>query len=283
MAKSIYLAGWWWDVHLNGDQQCEDFIATQITNKLTVKAISFGLELVFEDDILIKAYEYEDGKKKNHQLEADELGLTYTAFAENTILKLVKDANGIHQLGGEIPDDFQLPENKCVVPFQYLGYISNQEENFSWLPFKVHLTCPIYLNIDKVFLDYSNAQKPFIINRDEVEQADTEYDDDLNRNSEIVYNKMNFSFIGKRKFSGNGWSGIPNWIQRPEIPICPKSGKRMKFLCQLWGGVTTKRTNVEPKEEWYRKYYEELNFSDGALFVFFEPTSKVACYFTQNT
>jgi hypothetical protein len=58
----------------------------------------------------------------------------------------------------------------------------------------------------------------------------------------------------------------------------------MKFLCQLNGGVTAKRTNVEPKNESYIQYYEELNFwGDGDLFVFFEPTSKVACYFIQNT
>lgn len=177
-----------------------------------------------------------------------------------------------------------MPDNKCVVPFQYLGYIDNQDKNFSWLPFKIHLTCPIYLNIGNVFLDYTNQNKPTIINREEVKNADTSYDDDLNQNSEIVFNEMKISFIEDVEFSVTGHSGIPNWIQYPDIPICPKSKKRMKFLCQLNGGVTAKRTNVEPKDEWYRHYYEELNFwGDGDLFVFFEPTSKVACYFIQNT
>ena len=58
----------------------------------------------------------------------------------------------------------------------------------------------------------------------------------------------------------------------------------MKFLCQFIGGVRTKRTNVEPKKEFYRRYYEKLDFwGGGYLYVFFEPTSKVACYFIQNT
>jgi len=280
--KSVFLAGW--EVHLNGDQQCENFIATQITNRGTVETLYSGIELVFENNKLIRAYDYEEGNREDRELNADEIGLEYKEFEENRILQLVEDKNGLHQLGGEIPNDFQLPDNNCVVAFQYLGFIENRDKNLSWLPFKVHLTCPIYLNIGNVFLDYSNSNKPSIINREEVEKADTAYDDDLNQNSEIVFNEMKFSFVEEEDFSGTGHSGLPNWIQYPDIPTCPKSGKRMKFLCQLNGGVTAKRTNAEPKNKWYRRYYEELNFwGDGDLFVFFEPTSKVACYFIQNT
>lgn len=280
--KSIFLAGW--EVHLNGDQQCENFIATQITSKAIVETLNSGVELVFENDKLLKAFDYEEGNKKERELKVDEVGLEFKEFAENKILQLVEDEDGLHQLGGEIPNDFQLPENNCIVPFQYLGFIDNQDKNLTWLPFKLNLTCPIYLNIGNLFLDYSIPNKPTIINREEVENADTSYEVDLNQTSEIVFNEMRFSFVEDEEFSGIGHSGLPNWIQYPDIPMCPKSGKRMKFLCQLNGGVTAKRTNVEPKDEWYRHYYEELNFwGDGDLFVFFEPTSKVACYFIQNT
>jgi hypothetical protein len=282
MTKSIFLAGW--EVHLNGDQHCENFIATQITNKTTVESLSCGIELVFENNKLIKAYDCDGPNRKDRELKPDELGLEYKAFEENKILQLVKEEHGLHQLGGEIPFGFQLPENNCVVPFQYLGFIDNKDKNFNWLPFKLHLTCPIFLNIEKVFLDYANPDKPAIINREDVEKADTSYCDDLNHNSEIVYNEMKFSFIEEEEFSGTGHSGLPKWIQYPDIPMCPKSGKRMKFLCQLNGGVSAKRTNVVPHNETWRYYYEELNFwGDGDLFVFFEPTSEVACYFIQNT
>jgi hypothetical protein len=282
LTKSVFLAGW--EVHLNGDQQCENFIATQLTDKATVEILDNGIELVFENEKLIKAYDYEAGTRKDRELRADEIGLEYKEMEENRILQLVEDLNGPHQLGGEIPDEFQLPENNCVVPFQYLGFIDNHDRNFDWLPYKVHLTCPIYLNIGNVFLDYSNPIRPSIINRDDVEKADTSYHDDLNQNSEIVFDEMKFSFCDSEGFPGTGHSGIPNWIQYPDIPMCPKTGKRMRFLCQLNGGVNAKRTNVEPKDEWYRHYYEELNFwGDGDLFVFFEPSSKVACYFIQNT
>ncbi len=282
MAKRVFLAGW--EVHLNGDKQCENFIATQITNKETVETLYSGIELVFENNKLIRAYDYQEGNRKDRELKPDEIGLEYKEFEENQILQLVEDPNGLHQLGGEIPDDFQLPENNCVVPFQYLGFINNQDKNLSWLKFKVNMTCPIFLNIGNVFLDYSNPNKPTIINKEEVENSDTSYEDDLNQNSEIIFNDLKFSFVEKEEFSGTGHSGLPNWIQYPDIPMCPKSGKRMKFLCQINGGVNAKRTNVAPHKESWRHYYEELNFwGDGDLFVFFEPTSKVACYFIQNT
>lgn len=282
MTTSIYLAGW--EVRLNGDQRCENFIATQITNKATVENIYSGIELVFENDKLMKAYDYEEGERKERILEEDEIGLRFQAFEENRILQLIFDKNGLHQLGGEVPKDFKLPENSCVVPFQYLGFINSQDKHFGWLPFTIHLTCPIYLNIENVFLDYSDPNNPTIINKNEVEEADTSYEEDLNQNTEIVFNEMNFSFVQGEEFSENGHAGIPGWIQGPDIPNCPVSGKRMKFLCQLTGGVSAKRTNVEPHDEWYRHYYEELNFwGDGNLYVFFEPSSKVACYFIQNT
>lgn len=280
--KSIFLAGW--EVHLNGDQQCDNFIATQKTTKSTAMALYSSIELVFENDKLIKAYDCDEGEKNSRELMADEIGLEYKEFEENSIMQLIEDQNGLHQLGGEIPVDFQLPENNCIVPFQYLGFIDNKDKNFNWLPFKFNLTCPIYLNIGNVFLDYSNPNNPTILNKEDVERADTSFDEDLNRNSRIVFNELKFSFVLAKEFSEKGHSGIPNWIQYPTIPMCPKSGKRMKFLCQLNGGVTAKRTNVEPKDESYRHYYEELNFwGDGDLFVFFEPTSRVACYFIQNT
>src|SRR5690606_14339902 len=132
-----------------------------------------------------KAYDYEDGERKERKLAEDEKVLPYQEFEENRILQLMFDENGPHQLGGEVPDGFKLPENSCVVPFQYLGFLDNQDKYFSWLPFRLHLTCPIYLNFDNVFLDYSDPNHPLIINKEEVEEADTSYEKDLNQNTEI--------------------------------------------------------------------------------------------------
>lgn len=280
--KRIFLAGW--EVNLKGDNECENFIATQITNADTIDNIYSGLELVFKDNKLIETYDYEDGDRKYRELKEGESNLSLPKYPINKILTIVEDELGVNQIGGEIPSNFKIPQNNCIVPFQYLGFIDNDKTSLDWLPFRINLICPLFLNFNKLFLDYSNPLAPLILNKEEIENADTEFGMDLNKDSEIVYNEIKFNFAESLVFEDLGHSGIPNWIQYPEIPNCPKSGFRMKFLCQLTGGTTSKRTNVKPKNEWYRHYYEELNFGGGGnLFVFFEPTSKVACYFIQHT
>lgn len=199
---------------------------------------------------------------------------------ENRILQVKEDKLGLHQLGGEIPRHFKMPENNCVVPFQYLGYISNEDKNFNWLPFDVHLVCPIFLNFEFVYMDYSDPLHPVIINREEVEEADTSYEDDLNRDTEIVYNPMKFSYEEAIDFSQIGNAGLPSTLQFLALPVCPESGEPMRFLCDFHGGVSANRSNVIPHKESYRHYYEKLNFwGDGDLFVFFQPNTKTACYF----
>lgn len=282
MKKSIFLAGS--SVRLNGNEECINYIAAQITTKNIVVSLESGIELVFENEKLIEAFDYEDGDKYMRPLLADEKGLTYPTLTPNRIFQLVQNNNGLHQIGGEIPDDFQLPNNNGIIPFQYIGYINDKDPYFDWLPFKIHLACPIYLDVEKVFVNYSIPSKPIIINRKEVELASSAYDEDLDKNSEIVFEEMKVNFVEDLTLSKFGHAGIPIWKQYPKIPSCPQTGKSMRFLCQLNRGTKTKRTNVIPKDDWDKEYYEELNFwGDGSLFVFFEPTSKIACYLIQNT
>lgn len=275
--RRVYLSGW--DVHLNGDQHCEDFIATQITTKEIFRRASLGLELIFENDKLINAIDYEDGeKKKERKLQDDEVGLVFQQFPLNRVYQFEESRRGKHQLGGNVPKGFILPQCNTVVPFQYLGHIDDRVEPFKWLPFKLHLTAPIYLNVMNVYLHYEDPMRPVVINVEDLEGADTSYDE-LNRETEIVFESARFNFVEDVEFGGN-CAGIPQWIQGSDIPRCPKSGNRMKFVCQLHGGVGVKRSNVDDANG----YFTEMNFwGDGDLFVFFEPASKVACYFIQNT
>ena len=110
----------------------------------------------------------------------------------------------------------------------------------------------------------------------------------IKSDSEIVFEKV---YINTQKVNtidiGIGHTGVPNWIQYPDIPSCPKSGKTMRFLLQLTLDgldIPTKKTNVHPEKEWYKQYFDHMNFwGDGNLFIFFEPESKVACFMIQNT
>ena len=81
-------------------------------------------------------------------------------------------------------------------------------------------------------------------------------------------------------------AGKPHWTQSTELPQSPKSSKKMQFVCQLMsnGPITAKDKNFKSDDDYYEKLFTELNFwCDGDLKIFFEPKSKVACYFIQNT
>ncbi|MBO0933791.1 hypothetical protein [Fibrella aquatilis] len=282
MTKKLFLAGW--EVHLNGDEQCQRFLQTQVTTEAVVHSDFGGLELVFTDEKLTQAFNWNYSKKSEKPLKSDELGLLIPTLTPNPLLYAVEDPDGVHQLGGELPAGFALPFSSCVVPFQYLGFISDRDPNFAWLPFTIHLTCPIYLDIDKVFLDYADPLKPVLLNREAVEAVGTAYDEDLDEDTEIVYNTEKFNFSLQTGYSGSNQAGIPSWLQFPTIPVCPKSGKTMKFLCQLTTGPEANRTNVNAKNESFTRYYDCMNFwGDGSLYVFVEPTARTACYLIQNT
>ena len=207
---------------------------------------------------------------------------------DNSIYELVRDKNGKHQIGGDKPTDFEIPKNEFISNFQYLGYIDNNDKLFSWLPFRVNLICPIYLNIESVYLDYSNPNAPTIISPEDTGSVTTEYDD-LNLNSVIVFEETKVNVELKTEideFNCIGVAGSPNWIQSDNTPRCPKSNKKMKFLCQLmsFGDVKSKFTNVKARDDYYQSYFDKMNFwGDGNLYIFVEPTQRTICCFIQNS
>ena len=284
--KTIYITETLFD--LDGSDYCNLILENQITYKKTVENVG-GLALIFKNEKLIKAteYEYNNGffYSKERELKSNEIELQIPNYQPHKIIRYKENENGIHQIGGYFSDEFLQPENNCIAPFQYLGFIDNKDKFFDWLPFKVHLTCPIFLDFEEIFLDYSNPQKPVIINRNEVEKLTTAYDEELNQNSYIKYKSKRFNFIEDDKFSLEEiQSGLPRWIQGIHIPKCPKTGKRMRYLCQMYGGTETEETNIAGRDDWYQHYFEQMDFwGSGDLYVFFEPDSKVACYFIQNT
>ena len=120
--KSVFLLGH--EAEFNGDEQCHDFIATQITPEFNALTVDAAIELVFENNRLIKAFDIEAGDKIIRDLSDMELGLKYVDYPLNPILKILKTSDGHHQLGGDLPNNISFPDNNCIVPFQYLGYIN---------------------------------------------------------------------------------------------------------------------------------------------------------------
>ena len=281
--KTIYLAGW--EAEFNGDEQCQKFLETQVIDKKTANIIWSSIELVFKDDKLIRAFDFDEGNKTIRELNERELSFNFVDLKPNQLYQLHASSTSKSYLGGEPPAEFTIPKFEFNAPFQYLGKFSKSDDFFSWLPFDLHLVAPIYLNFDKLYVDYSDPMNPKVINLEELKETDNSYDD-LKPDSEIVFKKVHFKGKKANDFGyGMGHTGVPSWIQYPEIPSSPKNNKTMKFLCELRSdiGVETKRTNVKPKEDWYKQYFEHLNFwGDGDLYIFFEPESKVACFIIQN-
>lgn len=282
--ERIYLAGW--EVRFNGDTQCEKFLYTQGVDAKTAKSIWSSIELVFENKKLAHIYEYDEGIKSEREIEPSEQGFQFVDIPQHRIYQLQAASESQSFIGGEMPDDLKIPSYDFNAPFQYLGLFSNKEDAFSWLPFDLHLIAPLYSNFDKLFIDYSDPLKPIVLNEDDLKKGGSSFDD-LKPDSEIVFSKVAIKGVASYDYGdGVGHTGVPSWIQYPDIPICPKSNRIMRFLSQLHdeNGVSVQRTTVKAKEAFYQEYFSRLNFyGDGDLYIFFEPDSKVACLLIQHT
>ena len=282
--EHIYLAGW--EVELNGDEQCQKFLETQVIDKETAHKIWSSIDLVFRNGKLVKAYDNDGGFRSERELQQNEVGFEFQELKPNQIYRLNTVSNAESYLGGEIPAEFNIPKFEFNAPFQYLGKFSKSDEAFNWLPFDMHIAAPIYLNFNKLFIDYSDPLTPVVLNLEELKQTDNSYPD-LKADSEVVFEKVFITSEKANDFDGLGHTAVPNWIQYPDIPSCPKSKKTMKLLCQLsFDGldIKTKRTNVNTKDEMFKPNFEKMNFwGDGDLYIFFEPESKVMCFLIQHT
>lgn len=283
-----------WEVTLDGGPHCEAFLLTQCVDRETALTASSYIQLSFgPDDLLQKGQLFFDGKEEtgghlynNIQFEKQLGVMRFQPRTPNKVFAFINDTRGRHQLGGELPSDFRMPSPALAVPFQYLGYIDPADEAFAWLPFRLQLICPVFLNIGQVFIDYTNPDKPVLLNESELAEADSSYEE-LNAGTRIVFEAVKFSAVPLAERSrGLGHTGVPDWIQFPDIPRCPKTNKVMRFVCQLDSdaGVGVKESNITPSSPFMASYFEEMNFwGDGNLYVFFEPSSRIACYFIQNT
>ncbi len=283
-----------WEIPLSNESKLMSFIETQAYLENSIDHIGCSIKLEFENNTISKITHFDDGvidntSTKRDQKKIDKMNSSHMKFEKtegNLIFQITKKKKGLHQIGGIAPESLTIPTTKNIGKFQYLGYISHEDDYFKWLSFKFYIVCPIYLNFDTLFLDYSNPNKPTIYNKKELNDCDTSYDC-INNESYIVYKDYPFGLEGVYGF-GNamGHTGVPNWLQYPNIPRCPKTGKTMKFLCQLnsYGGIMVKETNINPNKKNMKAYFKKLNFAiDGDLYVFVEPSSKMACYIIQNT
>lgn len=285
--KKIFLEGW--EVKLNGDQQCYRFLETQAISEELALTSTDALELVFEDNRLVEKYNWQYGDRSKLELDESESAFQYYPVTPNEMYLVNQTDSGFSHLGGELPEGFKLPKFDSKPSFQYLGTLSPQTSGLEWLPFDFNLTVPIYGSFTQLFIDYSDPTSPKVLNESDYLNSDYE-DERVKHDSELIFEKV---FISSEKLEEMpeilhgiaGILGIPEWIQNPDIPKCPKSGKTMKFVIQLGFGleVGLQRTNIElPEEGYFADLLGRMNFwADGNLFVFLNPDTKMACYLIQ--
>jgi hypothetical protein len=201
--------------------------------------------------------------------------------------EIVRDPNGIHQIAGNAPPDFTMPENKFPGGIQYLGVIKKTDSLFDWLPFDLHLIHPIYSDENIVFMDYEDPRNPSILYPEDSSASTTAFDE-LDSDSKIVFEGVTVSAKENEEIDEYEYIGIagePRWLQEAEVLACPKSGRPMKFLCQLgsFSDIKCSYSNVVPCDG-MEQYFDKLNFwCDGNLYIYLEPKSKIVCYTMQHT
>ena len=55
------------------------------------------------------------------------MNLLSKLFEKKSQLEFVENNEGLHHFGGEIPENFNIPKNKFLANFQYIGKISKTE------------------------------------------------------------------------------------------------------------------------------------------------------------
>lgn len=277
-------------VYLNGiDTQFSDvkhlnnFIIDQaITNNVAMEKY-MCMKLIFEDDKLKEMYLLEqNAPDKLIPLEAQFVNLPKPKLTLHSPKLIAFNAEGKHTMGGAYPTDFTEPDHNAISPLQYLACIRKSDENFAWLPFDLHICFPIYLHSGPLFFDYSNPNKPIIINIESVNNEHSNYEPHINKNSVIEFEQAKFDFVDSLSFykDGNsfGHAGLSNYSQPNQLPISPKTGQLMPFVCQLIAGVKMNKCDIKVTDDYYLKDLQALNFwGDASLMVYCEPSTKIVC------
>ncbi len=195
--------------------------------------------------------------------------------------------SGPHYAGGHLPKDLIVPSQNFKGGIQYIGLINNQDDAFKWLPFSIHMICPIYINWVEVYMDYSDPMAPIVI---EEESFDMQSNFDfLDTNSINIFEQHYFesNLVKIDDLSiGDLISPEGDYIKNDFWPICPISKTKMKFVCRIYGSnkLRSIQTNIRVEDESDVVYFNALDSfgNDGELLVFINTETKVICYYIND-
>ena len=199
-------------------------------------------------------------------------------------------------LGGDAIDDFEMPKFDVLqAPFQYITNLNAEELGLTWMPFEqLNICYPLFSGIhDVLFFDYTNPLQPKLINREVyVDHVYGKFTSSMKH----VFEKHYLSSISILDLNEDQdlfvdfWyeaiTGVPFWIQAPNIPTCPKSGKSMKFVAQLatYDKVKAKDSTMVSRKTYFEEDASAMNFwGGGSMYIFMDPMSKTVGILIQST
>jgi len=265
-------------------------------------------EKATQEDLIGTKISYSDGKV-NEIIEVFEWGeepveltehlksFSFKAHPENEVRYMIPSTTMTNSyLGGEVPEGFHMPIGiEIPVPFQMIGLFSKRDPAFSWLPFEeLVLVYPLFIGIaSHLFLDYSDPMRPICLPLDQPPQ---ETFGKMDTKGKHIFQKTPFSFQLLEEvedpfmLSFENWyygmTGVPNWVQDPEMLRSPKTGKWMKFVGQINGemNIPVADSNLVSEIDSFPNNSQSLNFhGDGSLYIFMEPETKIVGFTIQST
>lgn len=277
--QSRYIAGW--EIDFDNPEELKKILLTQGIDKNGFeffKSVQTATEIFLKNNSIVKVTKHSDSDTETKKIKVN---LPLTDWVDRELFFLTKDLNGKHKIGGVCPTDFKLPEHdRLKTPFIFIGSIDTTDKRFDWINLpRLDIAYPLYECNYGVFLDYSNPQNPEIINPDTFD--DSWYDTSTRGLYKVIFQEQRYSVrtdftdkINEDILGNNLVCGVPLWYQAPDIPICPKSGEVMQFVCTINSDSSIKlidKTGIENLP-----FSDYLIFGDyGHLYVFYQPDSKV--------
>ncbi|MGL4234664.1 hypothetical protein [Tabrizicola sp.] len=232
----------------------------------------------------------------------------------------IRDQDGLSQFGGAPPEGFVMPKASFMSGYQYIGRLSRNEPGLERWGADIHLIYPMFLDHHPhLFLDLENPLAPKLFGLDvcrrvklwdgggaygpgeatfftEIRESE-EIASLFNGDEEVRYKPESFrrvplreeDVVGDDVYNCN--ASYPIWLQAPEIPICPRTGKVMEFIGEFLPGnppeasPLIKRAKRELKEFYFDWYFYGVAFwgANNSACVFGCPEGKSLCIHPQTT
>lgn len=208
-------------------------------------------------------------------------------------------SNGRHQLGGALPQGFKPAKTSFTNDTQFIGTLRGNDPAMPNLTNDIHICAPIFDEFNHIILDYSDPLSPKVSNHSElpdlfIQSAYGKVEDATSATWQTV--KLDIRPISTNSLEEDneengatriGLTGVPRFEQSPTIPISPKTGKPIPFLCQFTSYASPKlRPDSLKRIDTSKQFHPPIHltfWNDGQIFLYWEAETNLLGITFQNT